>query len=164
MQHRRLDPNRRDPHGLRVVEHPLLWCSTERAQTRDQRADQRLRALVRRDHDLHEPGVLQPPGEEDHLTTLPVLELHPPLAEVELRELPGHALEANDRLLLRRRADRCDELIERTALALVAPRAGAAKHLDAGQALLLREQGDDALAEGLSQRGAAAPGAGAAHA
>jgi len=142
----------RDDHGLRPVEHPLLRRAAERDEARQQRPDQRLSPLVGGDNHAGVPGELEPTREEGDLQSPPVAELHPRLPEVELGELPAGTVEQDDGLPLRWRADGRDQLVQRTALAGIAPTPREPEHLCARKIRCLLEEFDHAGAESVDQR------------
>jgi hypothetical protein len=85
-------------HRLRIVEDHPQRDAARVLETGEQGAHQRLDALVGNDHHPHPARVLEPVGREVDALPAPVQQPHVGDAEVELRELAGHALEAHHQL------------------------------------------------------------------
>jgi hypothetical protein len=131
-------------HRLGIVKHdPERHARPGGGKAVEQRAHERLDALIRHEHHVNPPRILEPVGGEVHrpLRFLPTIgDPHDGLAEIELRKLAGDAFEAHHERRRDRRPHRRDETVngaEPEGLALVAEQA---PHLTRWPLRILLEQ------------------------
>ena len=155
------------PHGppVLVPEHDGLGIVKDHAErdapagleARQQTPDQGLDPLIGHQHHVHPAGVLQAVGREVHHAARVVGQPDAHLAEVELREFAGHALEADQQVRRQRRPHLGEQPVQRTQPERSALVAQPPPHLTRGQARLLGEQRGHPLPDGVRHARAADP-------